>query len=392
MERTRRYLGSLYPGAEDGRLEVHVLSHGEPLEALRSELARDAGGELALDAGGGLAPDADGELRTGCRAVDLAEVARRLGMRRWGGESTADPLFVHLLARGAAPNHYATQEETRGFAVVRARSVLKAASVALVAGSALWGGVTFVEGTIASGHARALALQAAYYEDRYRKAQAGLPPAPVEPSEIERVVSAVHTLRSHRADPVDLLARIADTLAAFPRVRIERIAWRVSDDAEAEPEVTGHGRPSHGGGAGGAVRAFGHPGDRNATRNASQHDSDTPQHDSDTSRQDSKALFHIALVGARIEPFDGDFRDAIDTVRRFAAALAAIPGAEHVRVASLPLDLSSKQTLAGEVGAAAGSAAFEIRVALRATIPMSREPEPTARGRPGADRPQGGSG
>ena len=162
VERTRRYLGSLDAAADEGSLEVHVLSHGALLDDLRRELRRDAAGDL----------------RTACTPVDLAGVARRLGMRRWDGEAIADRLFVHHLARRPPSNHYATREETRGFATVRARSLLRAASAALVAGGCLFGGVTILEGVIAGGHARSLATQAMLYEGRYREAQATLPLAP----------------------------------------------------------------------------------------------------------------------------------------------------------------------------------------------------------------------
>ena len=325
VERTRRYLGSLRTAADEGRLEVHVLSHGEPFDELRRELRGDAGEDP----------------RAGCTPVDLAEVARKLGMRRWGGEPAADRLFVHLLARRPPPNHYATREEMRGFAMLRARSFLKTASAGLVAGGCLFGGVTLLEGIIAGGHARSLSQQAMLYENRYREAQAELPPAPAEPVELERVVSVVNTLRERRADPVDLLGLISDALAGFPRVRIEGLSWRVSDDAEAA-----------------------------AGASAGREDGDRaePRPSGEEPRRDSKALFQIALVSARIEPFDGDYRVAIDTVRRFAGALAVSPGIEHIRVLSLPLDLSSEQTLTGDAETTAEAAAFEIRVTLRIAV------------------------
>ena len=326
VERTRRYLGSLRMAADESRLEVHLLSHGERLDELRRELGRDAADDL----------------RTGCTMVDLAEVARQLGMRRWGGEATADQLFVHLLARRSPPNHYATREETRGFAMLRARSFLKAAGAGLVAGGCLFGGVTFLEGVIEGGQARSLALQAEIYERRYREAQAALPPAPAEPAELERVVSAVRTLRGRGADPVDLLALISGALAGFPRVRIEGLAWRVSDDAEAPIGAENDDRAG-------------------------------PRPAGEEPRNGPKALFQIALVRARIEPFDGDYRAAIDTVRRFAGALAAPPGVEHVRVLTLPLDLSPERTLTGDAETTAEVAAFEIRVALRAAVSEGAE-------------------
>ena len=356
VERTRRYLDTLHAPAHDGQLEVYVLSHGEPLEELRCELRHDAGGGL----------------RAVCTAVDLAEVARGLGMRRWDGGPAADRLFVHVLARRASPNHYATSGETRHFSMLRVRSFLKAASAGLVAGGCLFGGVTFLEGVIAGGHTRALALQSALYEHRYHGARAELPPAPAEPADLERAVSAVRALRLRRADPVELFTRVSHALAGFPRVRIDGFSWRAGGDAQRLPE--------------------GRAGDEDSGRAAPAPAGEEP-------RRGPGGPFQTALVSARIEPFDGDYRAAIDTVRGFAGALAALPGVEHVRVTRLPLDLSPERTLSGEAGTPAGAAEFEIRVALRNPVsgPASRRAEPVtgggrATGRGGTAREEGPRG
>ena len=230
VERTRRYLDGLHPAGDESRLEVRVLSHGEPLDELRRELHRDAGGDV----------------RGECTLVDLAAVARKLGMRRWGGEPTADRLFVHVLAkRRAPPNHYAAPGETRRFSMLRARSFLNAASAGLVAGGCVLGGATFLEGVIAGGHARALAVQATLYERRYREARAELPPSPAEPAELERVVSAARSLRNRRADPVDLFELVSHALAGFPRVRLDSLSWRLGDDAQASLDDGGSGEGGH---------------------------------------------------------------------------------------------------------------------------------------------------
>ena len=321
IDRTRRYLSTLQTGMRVHRLDVHVLSHGEPLDALRRELRRDAdtGSQAALS------------------LVDLAAVARKLGMRRWGGEPTADRLFVHLLALRPPRNHYATPQETRDFATLRARWLLKTASAGLVAGGCLVGAVSLLEGVVTAGHSRSLALQSMIYEARYREASTSLPPAPAEPAELERVVSAVNVLRGRRADPVDVPALVSGVLAGFPDVRIEGIVWRVSDDAEASAdsqEDVPAGAESRGG----------------------------------VSLRDPGLLFQVARVSARIEPFDGDYRAAIDTVRRFAAALAAPPGVEHVRILALPLELGSEHALSGDADAPSEAAEFEVRVVRRVAV------------------------
>ena len=322
IERTRRYLDTLSTGMGDLRLDVHVLSHGEPLDALRHELRRDAGTEL----------------RAASSVADLAAVARRLGMRRWGGEPTADRLFVHLLALRPPGNHYATPQETRGFETLRARWFLRTASAGLVAGGCLLGAVSLLEGVVAAGHSRSLALQTMLYEARYREARASLPPAPAEPAELERVVSAVNVLRGRRVDPVDVPALVSDVVAGFPDVRIEGIAWRVSADAEASAGAEADARTG----------------------------ADSP---GDGSLRDPELLFQVARVSARIEPFEGDYRAAIDTVRRFAGALAAPPGVEHVRILTLPLELSSEHALSGDADAPSEAAEFEVRVVRR--VPVS---------------------
>ena len=416
VERTRRYLGTLRTRTDEDRLDVYVLLHGEPLETLRHALRRGPGDESRLGIGheplraigddpgrdAGHEPrrgpareswpgPADGS-RDGYHLVDLAGVARKLGMRRWGGEPTADRLFVHLLATRPPPNHYATPDQTGRFATLRARASLRAASVVLVAGACLFGGAVALEGVTASGHARSFALHAVLYESRYRAARATLPPAPAEPAELERVVSAAVTLHDRRADPIDLLALVSDALAGFPRVRIEGLAWRTSGDAEApvggegadgSGSFRGHGAAVSVPGdlAGGAdpdragvlrrdaaaVPAYGGPAGREEADGAG------PGRAAGGPRHGPGARFLVAHVSARIEPFDGDYRAAIDTVRRFARALAASPRVEHIRILALPLELGSEHTLTGAAGTAAGAAAFELRVALRAPVPAGAE-------------------
>lgn len=322
IERTRRYLDSQRSGAAGDRLDIRVLSHGAPLDALRRALERDAGGEL----------------RPRCELVDVATVARGLGMRRWDGGPTADRLFVHLLARRPPPNQYATPDQTRGSAVLRTRLALRAASAVLVAGACLFGGALALEGAAANSHARSLALHAALYEHRYDEALAALPSAPSEPDELERVVQAARTLNRRRANPVDVLATVSTALADFPPVRIDSLSWRASDDPEAPVSTENGGRAG-------------------------------PRSAGEETRRDPGVLFQAARVSARIEPFDGDYRAAIGIVRRFAAALAAAPDVEHVRIVSLPLELGSEHAVAGDAATTSKVAAFEIRVTLHVADP-----------------------
>ena len=125
-------------------------------------------------------------------------------------------------------------------------------------------------------------------------------------------------------------------------MRIEALSWRTSDDPEAPVGARDDDRTE-------ARPSGGEPG------------------------RYSGLLFHAARFSARIEPFDGDYRGAIDTVRRLADALTAQPGVEHVRILSLPLELGSEHALTGAAGTTGEDAAFEMRVTLRADIPGGAE-------------------
>ena len=63
------------------------------------------------------------------------------------------------------------------------------------------------------------------------------------------------------------------------------------------------------------------------------------------------------------------YRAAIETVRRLAAVLAALPGVDHVRILTLPLELGSEHALTGAAYTTPEAAAFEMRVTLRVAVP-----------------------
>ena len=187
------------------------------------------------------------------------------------------------------------------------------------------------------------------YERRYGEAQAALPAAPAAPVDLERAVEAVNLLRARRANPLELFETVSRAVARFPEVRVESIAWRTSthfrsfDDTDAARDVT----------TGQDLADSGHSGE--------------------SQRREPKALFQLALVSARIAPFDGDYRAALDTIHRLVDSLSASGGVMHVRVLELPLDLGPEQSLSGDTDADTGAAEFEILVALRVAGSESSE-------------------
>ena len=78
-------------------------------------------------------------------------------------------------------------------------------------------------------------------------------------------------------------------------------------------------------------------------------------------------VYQSADVEGRIEPFHGDYREALAQIGAFVASLRHAPRVVEVQVLSLPLDVGSETTTSGDagVGASGAEAPFALRMLLR---------------------------
>jgi len=245
-------------------------------------------------------------------------------------DAVADPLYVHLVARARPPNFYANSEDRRYFSLYNARRMMRAAAVALLVVGSGWSGLRFVQGVLAADGARALDRQAAFYQRRYEVARQQMPATEVEPEELRIAVEAVRQLERHRATPREMMLALSAGLADEPRLRIEEIDWAAANRPDAAVGRSGGGAE-----------------------------------DGRQSPAEDGALYQVAAVRGRIDPFDGDYRGAIDAVNGFADRLSGVDGVSAVQVLRLPLDLSSQASLSGRTEAPGRIAEFELRLGLR---------------------------
>jgi hypothetical protein len=74
--------------------------------------------------------------------------------------------------------------------------------------------------------------------------------------------------------------------------------------------------------------------------------------------------YQITEIQGHLDPFDGDFRNAIAKINDFADKLSKVKTVHDVSILSLPLDVSSDSSLTGNTGSEAKEARFSIRVVL----------------------------
>lgn len=312
VERVRRYLNSLRLLTRDNPLDVYLLAQGSVMEDLRQQVTESVSVRF--------------------RFVELMDLARRLGARTVSETPYADTVLSRLLVRGGVPDHYGRGEDTRYYAMHQARAALIAASVLLLVGGTAWSGYRFVQGAIADEQTDNLARQARFYSERLRVSRAQLPEAPTDAHDIRTTVQAVRALEGYRTTPLPMMALVSRGLADNPAIQLDAMDWRVS----LSPDDSGQSGRRRG---------------REVSRQ--------PPPDVEPGTR-----FGVALLRGRVEPFDGDYRLALDAVSNFRDTLAGMADVREVQAVSLPLDLSSERRLRGSTESPELQAAFELRVVV----------------------------
>ncbi len=269
------------------------------------------------------------------RLIDVQEAARRLGLRNIRPTVYSDALFVHLLLSERPPNQYATDKERRYHSLNRLRSGMMAAAVLLLLVSAGVSGINLMRAVSYHDQAALAARKAAYYEQRYQAARARLPKTPVEPRHLETAVKVVQALQQHRTTPRALMVAVSRVLNDYPRLRLEAMQWLSSEEMNARLP----GEPERELPPGSIAVGEGEPG----------------------------ARYQIARLDGFVDPFEGDYREAIALINDFTEHLRKAPGIARVEIARLPIDLGSDTVLKGDAREGSGQqeGKFSLRVVLR---------------------------
>lgn len=175
--------------------------------------------------------------------------------------------------------------------------------------------------------AKEAASKAAKFQAMYQELTRQFPASPVSSSTLQQTVDVALHLRDNARTPDTLFAVVSDALESFPNVSLSTLAWKHGKYADATAAFS-----SSTGGSG-----------------------DGPLHE-------------VGLIVGEIQPFNGDYRTAVATIRDFADRLRKNPAVADVKIIKLPLDENSRQTLSGSTATRTEqqtSAQFEINLTLR---------------------------
>ena len=301
LKRLQRYLHNLRLMAP-APLHIYILSHGELLKALEQQCVSSEQVHYSL--------------------LEVTEVAKRLGVR---GLLTATPysdhLFAHLLLQTQPKNHYGSETERKYFRHYQARMALLGMSLALGLGSIVWGGLNLIEGIYLKQQGIALEQKTQLYQAHLQIAQQGLKSTPLDPFDIKTAVKMVDTLSRYKATPLPMMRVISRSLDRFDSLHITEIQWSVSTDPRYAPGGIGDGRAT--------VEPSTAPRGEKAAR---------------------YRYYQIALIKGYLTPFDGNYRQAIATINRFAESLRSQQAVQGVSIGTLPLNVGPETRLQGSAG------------------------------------------
>lgn len=246
----------------------------------------------------------------GFRAVDMAEVIQRLGLRLSLASSDSRPLFMHLALRETGRIQLAPEADRRFYRRWQIRSAALAAGAVCFVACAVLALKLQVDSFALRDDISRYRSEETLHSARYQQVLQSLPNTPGDLDQLNRVVDAYERLIARPVGPQEALIELSRVMERFPEIELRRLEWEAQGKLLSTP-----GSP------------------------------DTPP----------QAL----MVAARLPATAGaDPRSALARIRAFAAALQEEAGGQ-VTLTRQPFDIEADKVLRSN--ASPGEPEFELR-------------------------------
>jgi hypothetical protein len=318
VEKILRYLNSLRLTTQEEPLHICFLMSAELLEELKGELSDSV--SIRYD------------------FYDINTMLQKAGSKQTVSTPFSDKFYAHQILQARPSNFYASATEKRYFTMRNLRYGMLVTSALLLLGSAIWSGFNLMGGLSYKQRSLSAQNKAEFYNVRYQLARERLPQTPVEPEDLKVAVELANKLEQYKTTPLDMIKLISTGADAYPAIKLDTFQWTASIDPNIHI---------------GTRRTAPVPSNRT---NIGHSRVSTANTDYD--------YYQIALINGHLDPFDGDYREAIDQINRFVDALRARDSVHDVSIVSLPLDVSSDASLQGSTNTASKEANFAVRIVL----------------------------
>jgi hypothetical protein len=312
IDKLQRYLNSLRLIPSDTSLDVYIVADEKTLKEMESEQVN-----LPM-------------VRR--HYLDIKELIDSKEQTTTQSIPFCDQILMHHLLKEKPKNCYASSREMRFSKIRSIRHALNASSILLLLIAVIYSGLNLMSGMTYMQESESSKNKSAFYQARYDLARERLPKTPVESAQVKVAVEAVKTLNEYKSTPYKMLRFIGKGLGQYPRIKLDDLDWNFSVDPNK-------------GLASAAMNITGLPPEINDEANQVKY-------------------YQISNINAHIEPFDGNYREAIAMVNKFAETLRGFDSAYDIRIESFPLDISSTATLQGDAESVGKAALFSLRAVV----------------------------
>ena len=320
IEKTRFYLNSQRLLPHDDTLNIFILDPENTLEDLQKAL----GNNQAVH----------------CVRIAREEICRRLGLTPQALPASCNNA-PHFIALGAKPPQASLAPSTliRSFNQYRARLTLYGLSAITLLCAAFWSGTNLYLQYTDNTRIQQLALQTRQQEAQYQEVAKQFPAAPVSADNLLKAVNIAKQIKESSRSPELLMAVVSHALDTRPSVILSQLKWKLSDQPTGPEDTALSRQPLPSGPAPQNTK----PGEK----------------------------WQIGYIEGEINPFNGDYRAAINEIQALADRMEQDAAVESVTILQLPLDINSSSALSGttlEKESPVTNAKFKLKLLLKQGI------------------------
>jgi hypothetical protein len=246
------------------------------------------------------------------RTVDGADAARAVGLTRSAEGTLAEGLYVHLAAKKAPREQFASHADRRRYFVWQLQRGVVAAGALAFAACAIVSGSRWFEAAEVRDSALLQTRQSQASAEQYQRITAGFPVTETSTENLKATVVEFRRIAEHNAAPERALMHVSRVLEQFPQMELDVLTWSI-----------------------GTGRAAADPGERPAASGAA-------------AKAEGETVY-LELTGRVNATQRDDYRGITAQVQRFANALGG-PSGYAIVSTKLPFDITPQGTLTGDIG------------------------------------------
>jgi hypothetical protein len=252
--------------------------------------------------------------------VDMAEAARRVGIRKAIPDNAAELLFLHLAAKRPPKEQFARVEDRRSYFLWKLQRAIVGAGALGFAACAAYAGAQWLDVLSVRDQIATQRRDAQEATREYERITATFPVTQTTTENLKATVVEFRNIAARTVSPEPSLVHLSRVLERFPQLELDALTWSVERPREARES-----KPAAGAAASppaGAAPAAGAA---------------------------SGPLQSLEIVGRVQATQRSDYRAITEQVQSFAAALTADRTYQLAR-AQLPFDVTPDATLSGDIG------------------------------------------